>query len=137
LVVDLTDAPRNLFHATLTIPVSPGETTLAYPKWIPGNHRPSGPIGNVTGLNFRASGQELVWKRDPVEMYSFHITVPRDAKEIEATLDLISTDSAGAVGVAGSSNILDLNWNQVVLYPASAASDAVQVVAAVRLPEGW
>jgi predicted metalloprotease with PDZ domain len=137
LVVDLTDAPRNLFHATLTIPASPGEITLAYPKWIPGNHRPSGPIGNVTGLHFRAGGQELVWKRDPVEMYSFHVSVPRDAKEIEATLDLISTDSAGAGGVAGSSNLLDLNWNQVVLYPAGAGSDAVQVVAAVRLPEGW
>jgi predicted metalloprotease with PDZ domain len=137
LVVDLTDAPRNIFHSTLSIPASPGEMTLVYPKWIPGNHRPSGPIGNVTGLHFRAGGQELVWRRDPVEMYSFHVTVPREAKEIEATLDLISTDSAGAGGVAGSSNILDLNWNQVVLYPAGAASDAVQVVAAVRLPEGW
>jgi predicted metalloprotease with PDZ domain len=137
LVVDLTDAPRNIFRSTLSIPASPGEMTLVYPKWIPGNHRPSGPIGNVTGLHFRAGGQELVWRRDPVEMYSFHVTVPREAKEIEATLDLISTDSAGAGGVAGSSNLLDLNWNQVVLYPAGTASDAVQVVAAVRLPEGW
>ena len=121
----------------MTIPASPGDFTLAYPKWIPGNHRPSGPIANVTGLHFRAVGQDLAWKRDPVEMYSFHVTVPRDAKEVEATLDLISTDSAGAGGVAGSSNLLDLNWNQVVLYPASAASDAIQVVASVRLPQGW
>jgi len=137
LVVDLTDAPRNIFHSTLSIPASPGEMTLVYPKWIPGNHRPSGPVGNMTGLHFRAGGQELVWRRDPVEMYSFHVTVPREAKEIVATLDLISTDSAGAGGVAGSSNVLDLNWNQVVLYPAGAASDAVQMVAVVRLPEGW
>jgi predicted metalloprotease with PDZ domain len=137
LLVDLTDAPRNIFHSTLTIPTAPGKKTFVYPKWIPGHHRPSGPIANLTGLHFRALGRELTWKRDPIEMYSFHVTVPLDAREIEASFDLISTDSSGAGGVAGSSNILDLNWNQVVLYPDEVASDAVQVAPAVRLPEGW
>jgi predicted metalloprotease with PDZ domain len=137
LLVDLTDAPRNLFHSTLTIPASPGEMTLVYPKWIPGNHRPSGPIANLTGLHFRAQNQELVWHRDPVEMYSFHVTVPAGVKEIEATFDLISADSAGAGGPAASSNLLDLNWNQVVLYPQGGASDSVQFLPSVRLPEEW
>jgi len=72
-----------------------------------------------------------------VEMYSFHLTVPANANAIEAHYDLISTDSAGAGGQAASSNLLDLNWNQVVLYPDGAASDAVQVSASVRLPAGW
>ena len=137
LAVDLTDAPRNLFHAVETVPVVSGDAVLVYPKWIPGNHRPSGPIANVAGLHFRAGGQELVWHRDPVEMYSFHVSVPAVAGEIEATFDLISADSAGGGGPAASSNLLDLNWNQVVLYPQGQASDAVQVVASVRLPEGW
>jgi predicted metalloprotease with PDZ domain len=137
LSVDLTDAPRNLFHAVMTIPASPGDTVLVYPKWIPGNHRPSGPIANVTGLHFRAGGQELTWHRDPVEMYSFHVDVPSGVSEIEASFDLISADSAGGGGPAASSNLLDLNWNQVVLYPQGRASDTVQVAASVRLPEGW
>jgi predicted metalloprotease with PDZ domain len=137
LVVDLTDVPRNIFHSALTIPATAGEMTLVYPKWIPGNHRPSGPIANVTGLHFRAGTQELAWHRDPIEMYSFHVTVPSGVKEIQVALDLISADSAGAGGVAASSNLLDLNWNQVVLYPEGAASDAVQVVPAVRLLAGW
>jgi predicted metalloprotease with PDZ domain len=135
--VDLTDAPRNLFHAVMTIPASPGDTVLVYPKWVPGNHRPSGPIANVTGLHFRAGGQELTWHRDPVEMYSFHVTVPSGVTEIEANFDLISADSAGGGGPAASSNLLDLNWNQVVLYPQGQASDAVRVAASVRLPDGW
>jgi predicted metalloprotease with PDZ domain len=135
--VDLTDAPRNFFHSTLTLPVSAGPLTLAYPKWIPGNHRPSGPIANLTGLHFRANGQELAWQRDPIEMYSFHVTVPPGAKELEATFDITTTDSAGAGGNAASSNLLDLNWNQVVLYPDRAASDDVQCTASVRLPAGW
>jgi predicted metalloprotease with PDZ domain len=138
LAVDLTDAPRNIFHSSLTLPASPGEMTLVYPKWIPGNHRPSGPIANVTGVHFRAGSQELAWHRDPLEMYSFHVTVPAGTKEIQAAFDLISSDSAGGGGAAAaSSNLLDLNWNQVVLYPQGQASDAVQFVASVHLPEGW
>jgi predicted metalloprotease with PDZ domain len=137
VAVDLTDAPRNIFHSSITLPAIPGEITLVYPKWIPGNHRPSGPIANVAGLHFRAGSQELAWRRDPIEMYSFHITVPPGTKEIQATFDLISADSAGGGGPAASTNLLDLNWNQVVLYPDGVASDAVEFVPSVRLPEGW
>jgi predicted metalloprotease with PDZ domain len=54
------------------------------------------------------------------------------------SLDAItSEDSAGAGGPAASSNLLDLNWNAVVLYPQGAASDAVQFVPSVELPAGW
>lgn len=137
LSVDLTDAPRNIFHAAVILPANAGETTFVYPKWIPGNHRPSGPIENVTGLRFRAGNQELAWHRDPIEMYSFHVTVPAGVEEIQATFDLISLDSAGGGGHAASSNLLDLNWNQVLLYPDGAASDAVQFAPSVRLPAGW
>jgi len=137
LTVDLTDAPRNFFHAVETIPAAAGEAIFVYPKWIPGNHRPSGPIANLTGLHFRAGSQELTWHRDPIEMYSFHVDVPAGVTEVEASFDLISADSAGGGGPAASSNLLDLNWNQVVLYPQGQASDVVQVVPSVRLPDGW
>jgi predicted metalloprotease with PDZ domain len=135
--VDLTDAPQSLFHTTMTLPAGGGPMTLVYPKWIPGNHRPSGPIANLVGLRFKVSGKEIEWHRDRIEMYSFHLNVPPGAREVEATFDTITTDSAGAGGNATSSNLLDLNWNQVVLYPEGAASDEVQCVASVHLPAGW
>jgi predicted metalloprotease with PDZ domain len=135
--VDLSDAPRNFFHSKVTVPATAGPMTLAYPKWIPGNHRPSGPIANLTGLHFRANGQEIPWQRDRIEMYSFHLNVPQGVREVEASFDITTTDSAGAGGNAATSNLLDLNWNQVVLYPADAASDAVQCVSSVHLPDGW
>src|SRR5579872_5224331 len=135
LTVDLTDAPRNIFHSQLTIPVKPGPLTLVYPKWIPGNHRPSGPIANVTGVKMEASGQTLAWQRDPIDMYAFHVEIPAGANELRVSLDTITTDgSAGASGPAATSNVLDLNWNQVVLYPQGASSDEVQVTASVFLP---
>ncbi len=138
LSVDLTDAPRNIFHAQLRIPVKPGPLTLVYPEWIPGNHRPSGPIANLTGLVMKAGDQTLPWERDPVDMYAFHVEIPAGANELQVSLDdITSSGSAGAGGSAASANLLDLNWNQVMLYPQGASSDEVQVIPSVDLPAGW
>lgn len=136
--VDLTDAPRNIYHARLIVPAKPGDVVLVFPKWIPGNHRPSGPIGALTGIQMEAAGHTLTWQRDPVDMYAFHVTVPAGVSEIQVSLDAITTnDSAGGGGPAASSDILDLNWNAVVLYPQGAASDAVEFKPSVTLPAGW
>ncbi|MGA7218975.1 MAG: M61 family peptidase [Candidatus Sulfotelmatobacter sp.] len=138
LQVDLTDAPRNVYHAKLAIPVKPGAMTLVFPKWIPGNHRPSGPIAALAGVHMEAAGKALAWERDPVDMYAFHVTVPAGSSVVDISLDAITTnDSAGGDGPAASSNLLDLNWNAVVLYPQGVDSDSVQFTASVKLPAGW
>ena len=138
LNLDLTDAARNIYHAQLNIPAKGGEMTLVFPKWIPGNHRPSGPIGALTGIRMQSGGQPLAWQRDPIDMYAFHVNVPAGVSEIEVSLDAItSNDSAGAGGPAASSNLLDVNWNAVVLYPQGATSDAVEFMPSVTLPAGW
>jgi predicted metalloprotease with PDZ domain len=134
LSVDATDAPRNILHSTLTIPVTPGAVTIVYPKWIPGNHRPTGPIQNFTGLHFKAGGSELEWQRDLEDMYSFHLQVPPGVKELEASYDTITYNGTSSLA---SSKVLDLLWNQVVLYPKGSATDSVEVTASVRLPQGW
>ena len=118
LHVDLTDAPRNIYHAHLQIPAHVGEMALVFPKWIPGNHRPSGPIGGLTGIRMEAGGKTVPWQRDDIEMYEFHVNVPAGVEMLDVSLDAITTqDSAGGGGPAASSNLLDLNWNAVVLYP--------------------
>jgi predicted metalloprotease with PDZ domain len=138
LSVDLTDAPRNIFHEHLTIPTKPGPQTFVYPKWIPGNHRPSGPITNLLGIKFSANGTGLPWERDAVDMYAFHVNVPAGVQQIEAEMDTTTfSDSAGSSGAATSANVLDLNWNQVVLYPQNSNSNDVQFAASVHLPAGW
>ena len=138
LHVDLTDAPRNIYHARLQIPVSDGPNSLVFPKWIPGNHRPSGPIAALTGIHMLVAGRDISWQRDPLEMYEFHVNVPPGSQSIEVSLDAItSQDSAGGGGPAASSNILDLNWNAVLLYPKGTKSDDVTFAASVTLPAGW
>jgi predicted metalloprotease with PDZ domain len=138
LHVDLSDAPRNIYHAHLQIPAHAGEMSLVFPKWIPGNHRPSGPIAALTGIHMEAAGQPLSWQRDDVEMYEFHVPVPAGVSAIDVSLDAItSQDSAGGGGPAASSNLLDLNWNAVVLYPKGTRSDDVTFEPSVTLPAGW
>ena len=80
LHLDLSDAPRNIFHERLILPVKPGANTFVYPKWIPGNHRPSGPIANLVGIKFQANGTDLAWRREPVDMYAFHVDAPARSK---------------------------------------------------------
>jgi predicted metalloprotease with PDZ domain len=71
-------------------------------------------------------------------MYSFHVAVPADVSAIDVTFDALTLqDSAGASGPAASSNILDLNWNAVVLYPQGARSDDVEFEPSVTLPARW
>ena len=138
LHVDLTDAPRNIYHAHLQIPVQAGEVSLVFPKWIPGNHRPSGPIGGLTGIHMSVAGHELPWQRDDVDMYQFHVAIPSGVQQLDVSLDAITLqDSAGGGGPAASSNILDLNWNAVVLYPKGTRSDDVTFEPSITLPAGW
>jgi len=138
LEVDATDAARNFFHAKVTLPVSAGALTLVYPEWIPGNHRPSGPVMNVTGLRVEGGDKMIPWQRDLKDMYAIHVQVPAGVSEITASFDQITnTGVAGSSGPSASENVLDVNWNQVVLYPANASSDEVQVKPSIRLPEGW
>jgi len=44
VLLDARQASRGLMFAHLTIPVRPGPLTLVYPKWIPGEHGPTGPL---------------------------------------------------------------------------------------------
>ncbi|HYE25205.1 MAG TPA: hypothetical protein VEG32_08410, partial [Clostridia bacterium] len=50
IAVDASEAPRRIFHARMTIPASGNELTVYYPKWIPGEHGPTGPIVDTAGV---------------------------------------------------------------------------------------
>ena len=139
LQVDATEAPRKIYHAELHIPASPGPMTLFYPKWIPGDHAPSGPINDLAGLRISAGGQPLVWKRDSVELFAFHINVPQGASSVDVKLDFLSPAEAGGSTsvVSSTSELAILSWNQLILYPEGQASDDLEVIAQLRLPRDW
>ena len=140
LSVDASDAPRKLFHAELRIPAKPGSLTLYYPKWIPGEHGPTGPITDLTGLKFSAGGKTLKWRRDLLDGYTFHVEVPAGESEVTASLDYASpaSDEPGySSGMAATEKLYIVNWNTLLLYPAGYPSDQLTYTASLRLPPGW
>src|SRR5438477_10142963 len=139
LAVDATEAPRRLFKARLVIPARPGPLTLYYPKWIQGEHQPSGPIIDLSGLTLRAAGKPLPWRRDDLDLYAFHCTVPDGTDAVEASLEyLIPGDKGGyGAGPAATAQLAILNWYLVTLYPEGRPVRDVPVQANLTLPEGW
>lgn len=136
ILVDATEAPRRIFHARLTIPVSPGPLTLYYPRWIPGDHSPSGDIANLVGLKFEADGKALPWRRDLVDMYAFHLQIPSSTNSVVVMLDyVVPSDSAN--WTYSTAQRLGLCWWSVLLYPSGYSSDELRFKASINLPEGW
>src|SRR5690349_1339600 len=132
LNVDATDAARNIVHSRLTFPVKPGPLTLFYPKWIPGEHTPTGTIDDVVGLKLSAGGRSIAWRRDDVEMFAFHCDIPPGVTRLDVTFDDVSQPETTA-----SAKLARIKWNRFVLYPEGMTSDAVSVKASLKLPPGW
>jgi predicted metalloprotease with PDZ domain len=139
VTLDATEAPRKILHARLSIPARPGPLTLLYPKWIPGEHGPTGPITDLAGLKISAAGKAVSWRRDDVDMFTFHLDVPAGATSLEVALDfLLPAGTEGFSAAASSSaDLAVLSWNQVLLYPEGYASDDLIYEAYLLLPDGW
>jgi predicted metalloprotease with PDZ domain len=138
--VDATTAPRKIFHATLKIPAKAGDLTLYYPKWIPGEHAPDGPVVDLAGLKFSAGGQTLKWRRDLLDGFTIHVEVPAGVIVVDAELDFLSPATFEAGFSAGSSatdKMAVISWNQVLLYPKGWKSDDINYTASLKLPQGW
>lgn len=140
LSVDARQAAANIFRATEIIPVAPGPLTLLYPKWIPGEHGPTGPVVDSTGLKFTANGQALPWRRDDVDMFAYHLTIPPGVTSIEAALEYdapVAGENGFSGGASSTAKMAVLSWNWLVLYPAGYAADEIDVEASLQMPAGW
>jgi predicted metalloprotease with PDZ domain len=139
VALDATEAPRKILHAKLAIPVTPGPLTLFYPKWIPGEHGPTGPVQQLAGLKMSANGQAVAWRRDLEDGWTFHLNVPASATQLDVALDFMSPIAEGmyTAGASATEKMAVISWNTLVLYPSGWTSDQIQFQASVRLPDGW
>ncbi|HET8773860.1 MAG TPA: M61 family peptidase [Thermoanaerobaculia bacterium] len=138
VAVDATDAARKLLHTHLTIPATPGPMKLAYAKWLPGEHGPTGPIDELVNLRIAANGQRVAWSRDPRDMFLFHIDVPTGASEIQVDATYIAPSGGNfTAGASATPNLVVLGWNTVLLFPPGTSGDDIMVEGSIRTPEGW
>ena len=141
IALDASDARRKILHAQLTIPASPGTLTLYYPKWIPGEHAPSGPVVDLAGLKFTGNGQLLRWRRALDDNWTIHVEIPAGMQEIHAGLDFLSPvpgdEELFSSGASATDKLSVISWNQVVLYPKGYTVDQIMCSASLRLPANW
>src|ERR1700730_10335291 len=139
LSVDLTDAPRKILHAVEVMPVTSGPLTVVYPKWIPGEHGPTGPIENMAGFFITANGHPVKWERDKVDMFAYHLTVPQGATQLEMKIDFLASSALSGFSAGGSTseNLALLSWNTLLVYPADTDASQVMFTPSVKLPNGW
>jgi predicted metalloprotease with PDZ domain len=137
LDVDATDLAHRVFKVRERIPVQPGTLRLYYPQWLPGNHGPRGPIDLMGGLRFSIDGKYLPWRRDPLDMYSFMVDIPAGATTLLAEFDYLTPLDSAQGRIVVTPEILGIQWNAVVLYPAGFDAGDIQVAPRVQLPPQW
>jgi predicted metalloprotease with PDZ domain len=139
LAVDLTDARQKIFRVRESVPVKPGPLVLLYPKWVPGEHIPSGPLDAVAGLRITGAGQRIAWRRDLENMFALNLQVPANVDRIDLEFQFLSPSAGGRFGqgVSATDQLVVLEWNQVVFYPAGYAARQFVVQPSVVVPDGW
>ena len=130
ITADLSDAPRKLYHAEVDLPVNAGPLTLTTPQWIPGTHMPAGPAQDITGVVFTVNGQPLTWRRDDVDLYQFHLTIPPGVTTLHAHLDCIVTQRV-------TQKLAVLEWEKLLLYPARTPVREIPIQPSLIVPAGW
>jgi predicted metalloprotease with PDZ domain len=139
VAVDATDAPRKIFRAHLSIPAAAGPMRLAYAKWIPGEHGPTGPITDLVDLRITANGQRVEWSRDPLDMFAFRIDVPAGASAVDVDLAYLSPtgERAFSAGASATENLAVISWNTLLVFPPGKSGEEMTVEGSIKLPEGW
>lgn len=130
ITADLTDAPRKLYHAEIDLPVKPGALALITPEWIPGTHMPAGPALDIAGVVFTANGATIPWRRDDINLYEFHLTVPQGVSTLHAHLDCIVTSRV-------TQKLAVLEWEKLLLYPANIPVRDIPIQPSLKVPDGW
>lgn len=138
LDVDATDTARHIFSVRETIPVRGGEPmVLLFPQWLPGNHSPSGRVDKLAGLTIHGKGERLEWVRDPVDIFAFHVAAPAGVTTLDLAFQFASPVEGNEGRVVMTPDMMNLQWNDVVLYPAGYFARQITVEPSVRFPEGW
>jgi predicted metalloprotease with PDZ domain len=130
LTVELPNPGQQILYVHETMPVSPGPLTLYYPKFIPGDHAPDGPIDAMMGLEITAAGKRIAWLHDEVDMFTFHLTVPAGADQIDISFQFPARDRV-------TPNLIGLEWNEVALYQAGYPTKVQMYQPTLVLPAGW
>ena len=138
LTVDASDVTRAIFRVHEQVPVAhAGDFVMLYPKWLPGNHSPSGQINDVAGFRASANGRMLPWVRDTLDVYAFHINVPQGVSAIDIDFQYVSPTAQNQGRIVATPDLASIEWIANSLYPAGYYVRDIPIQASVIIPAGW
>ncbi|HEY4972287.1 MAG TPA: hypothetical protein VII41_01695 [Steroidobacteraceae bacterium] len=137
LSVDASDVNRRIIHVHETLSGVTPDTVLLYPKWLPGTHAPEGTIDRLAGLKITSGGAPVSWTRDPVDVFAFRLHSPTGVKSIDLDFDYLSPTSAQVGAMEMSRELLMIEWNELVLYPAGYFARRIPLRASISVPADW
>jgi predicted metalloprotease with PDZ domain len=138
LDMDATDIDRRIVSVKQTIPVAvAGPLVLLYPEWIPGNHGPVGPVDDIADLKITANGQPLRWVRNTVNTNAIQVEVPAGAASVEVAFKWLTPIDGSQGRVVITENMLNIQWEKALFYPAGYYSRQITFRPTLRLPAGW
>ena len=135
--VDATDVERKIVRVRQTIPVTAGPLVLLYPKFLPGNHAATGPIQLISGVTVTSGATRIDWLRDTIDPNAFHIDVPQGVSEIVVEFQWLTQPDNSTWRVVMTPEMINLQWEKALLYPAGYRSTGITFAPSIRLPEGW
>jgi len=136
-LVDASDAPRKIFPCAIAHSCQARNAHPLLSEWLPGEHGPTGPITDLTGLKFTANGKTLKWRRDLLDGYTFHVEVPEGENEVTADLDYasaVSPEPGYSSSMSATEKLYVVSWNTLLLYPTGYGSDQLTYTAACACP---
>lgn len=137
LAVDATDVERRIQRAIETFPVKPGPLTLLYPQWLPGTHSPAGRLDQFSGVECSGGDARIPWTRDPVDVWAFHFDIPKGVSTLTCRFEFLSPLDKEQGREVMTPNIVGVQWNQILLYPAGHDASRIRFQATLKLPEGF
>ena len=136
--MDATDTVHKVFRVRERIPVqAAGPVTLLFPEWDLDSHAPTGSVASLAGLLMHVGALRLEWRRDPGNPFAFRATVPAGAPAIDLDFQFISPPTAGQGAMLLTPDMMDVQWQNLLLYPAGWLARDIAVQAELTIPAGF
>ncbi len=140
LAVDASDTGRSIIRVQEIVPVSgTRDLILLYPEWVPGHHSPTGRerLDRLAGLTVSAGNLRLSWSRDPVNVFAYHVAVPAGIAAVTVEYQYLGPPSGDYGTPQMTTELLTLDWDAIVLYPAGYFARQITFQPRITLPAGW
>ena len=137
LKVDASDTRHRVVHVHETLSGVSPDTVLLYPKWLPGTHAPEGTIDRLGGIRIHANGAPVTWKRDPVDVFALRLNLKPGTHAVDIDFDYLSPTTLKVAALEMSPDLLMIEWNELVFYPAGYFARQIPVEVQLQLPVDW